>query len=212
MNRNARCAAASHRAWGRQMNRYEAGKDPVEEWGGETRDWVFPLLDNPRYRERLEVLAGVDLTRRIGCEPCLRALVLDQWTPETLHHVGWCDSCRTASIALGKMPAAPRVAGARASPPRRAARAGRRRRDRRAARGQPADRRRRRQSRRRSRSRCRARRPRPRRARRPRRTTPGHDADDDAGHDPDDDADHDARHDADDHPDDARARSRRRRR
>lgn len=101
-----------HGAWGRQMNRYEAGKDPVEEWGGETRDWVFPLLGNPRYRERLEVLAGVDLTRRIGCEPCLRSLVLDQWTPETLHHVGWCDSCRKASIALGKMPAAAGVAGA----------------------------------------------------------------------------------------------------
>ena len=52
----------SHPAWGLGMNRYEAGKDPVEEWGGETRDWVFPLLGNPRYRQRLEELATVDLT------------------------------------------------------------------------------------------------------------------------------------------------------
>src|SRR6476469_6732303 len=89
------------------MNRYEAGKDPVEEWGGETRDWVFPLLGNPRYRERLEELAKVDLTRRPGCESCLRSLVMDEWTPETLHHVGWCDSCRRASTALGKIPAGP---------------------------------------------------------------------------------------------------------
>ncbi len=98
------------------MNRYEAGKDPVEEWGGETRDWVFPLLGNPRYRQRLEGLASVDLTRRPGCESCLRSLVMDEWTPETLHHVGWCDSCRRASIALGKIPAGPArrtAAGAR---------------------------------------------------------------------------------------------------
>src|SRR4051812_38618936 len=88
------------------MNRYQAGKDAVEEWSGETGDWAFPLLENSRHRQRLDVLAGVELTRRPGCEPCLRALVLDQWTPETLHHVGWCDSCRRASIALGKIPAA----------------------------------------------------------------------------------------------------------
>jgi hypothetical protein len=94
------------------MNRYQAGKDPVEAWGGETRGWVFPLLGNPRYRQRLETLAGVDLTRRAGCESCLRALVMDQWTPETLHHVGWCDSCRKASIALGKIPAGAGGAGA----------------------------------------------------------------------------------------------------
>src|SRR3954453_1985166 len=92
-------------AWGQGMNRYEAGKEPVEEWGGETRDWVFPLLGNPRYRERLEELAKVELTRRPGCESCLRSLVVDQWTPETIHHLGWCDSCRRASIALGKIPA-----------------------------------------------------------------------------------------------------------
>jgi hypothetical protein len=94
------------------MNRYQAGKDPVEEWGGETRDWVFPLLGNPRYRQRLEELASVDLTRRPGCESCLRSLVMDEWTPETLHHVGWCDSCRRASIALGEMPAGAGAAGA----------------------------------------------------------------------------------------------------
>ena len=75
--------------------------------GGETRDWVFPLLADPRYRQRLEELASVDLTRRSGCESCLRSLVMNEWTPETLHHVGWCDSWRRASIPLGKIPAGP---------------------------------------------------------------------------------------------------------
>ena len=76
----------------------------------------FPCSPNPRYRQRLEELASVDLTRRSGCESCLRSLVMDEWTPETLHHVGWCDSCRRASIALGKIPAGPAgstAAGAR---------------------------------------------------------------------------------------------------
>ena len=34
-------------------------------------------------------------------EPCLRALVTDSWDVDALHHVGWCDSCRAATIALG---------------------------------------------------------------------------------------------------------------
>jgi len=83
------------------MRTYQAGKDPVEAWGGETRAWVFDLLENPEYRRRLEALAALDLTRRPGCEPCLRALVIDDWDYESLHHLGWCESCRAASLALG---------------------------------------------------------------------------------------------------------------
>jgi hypothetical protein len=75
----------------------------------DSREWVFGLLGTPRYRERVEQLESLDLRRRTGCEPCLRALVLDKWTPETLHHVGWCDSCRAATIALGMH--APAAAG-----------------------------------------------------------------------------------------------------
>jgi hypothetical protein len=86
---------------------YHAAKDRVEAWDGETRAWVFDLLENPDHRRRLDTLADVDLRRRAGCESCLRSLVLDRWTPETLHHVGWCDSCRRASIALGRFAAAP---------------------------------------------------------------------------------------------------------
>ena len=83
------------------MKTYQAGKDPVETWGGETRAWVFDLLENPDYRRRLEALSELDLKRRAGCEPCLRALVTDDWDYESLHHLGWCESCRAASLALG---------------------------------------------------------------------------------------------------------------
>jgi hypothetical protein len=100
------------------MKTYQAGKGPIEAWGGETRGWVFDLLENPRYRERLEVLAGMDLKRRSGCEPCLRALVIDEWSYEALYHLGWCDSCRQASFALGMDGAQGKVA---ASPHRRRA-------------------------------------------------------------------------------------------
>src|SRR5262245_37969041 len=96
----------SHPARGHRMKTYEAGKDTTDSPVADGRDWVFTLLENPRYRERLAVLAGLDLRRRAGCEECLRSLVVDEWTPETLHHVGWCDSCRKASIALGKIDAA----------------------------------------------------------------------------------------------------------
>ena len=61
------------------------------------REWVFGLLGKPRYRRRLEQLEALDLRRRPGCEPCLRALVTDEWTPDALHHVGWCESCRAAA-------------------------------------------------------------------------------------------------------------------
>ena len=64
------------------MKTYQAGKDRVETWGGETRAWVFDLLENPDYRERLEVLSELDLKRRAGCESCLRALVTDDWDYE----------------------------------------------------------------------------------------------------------------------------------
>jgi hypothetical protein len=83
------------------MRTYQAGEDPVDAWGGETRAWVFDLIENPGYRRRLEELAGLDLTRRAGCEACLRALVTDDWDYQSLFHLGWCQSCRNASLALG---------------------------------------------------------------------------------------------------------------
>jgi hypothetical protein len=98
-----------HLAWGRHMRTYVAGKEPLEAVGPDTRDWVFDLLENPRYRERLEVLAGLSLARRPGCEPCLRALVMDDWNYEALYHLGWCESCRAASFALGMDTTAPKA-------------------------------------------------------------------------------------------------------
>lgn len=83
------------------MKTYQAGKDPVEAWNGETRGWVFELLENPEYRKRLESLAALDLTRRAGCEPCLRALVADECSYESVLHLSRCRSCRKASFALG---------------------------------------------------------------------------------------------------------------
>ena len=85
------------------MRKYVAGKAAG---GGaqeqpDTREWVFGLLAKPRYRERMEQLERLDLRRRPGCEPCLRALVVDEWTPDALYHMGWCESCRSAAIALG---------------------------------------------------------------------------------------------------------------
>jgi hypothetical protein len=67
----------------------------------DTREWVFGLLATPRYRQRMQQLDRLDLRRRPGCEPCLRALVMDEWTPDALFHMGWCDSCRSAAMALG---------------------------------------------------------------------------------------------------------------
>jgi hypothetical protein len=83
------------------MKTYPASKAAAEGWAPGTREWVFELLGSSRYRERAELLSGLELRRRPDCEPCLRALVLDEWTPETHHHLGWCDSCRKAGFALG---------------------------------------------------------------------------------------------------------------
>ena len=56
------------------MKTYQAGRDAVETWGGETRAWVFDLLENPDYRRRLEALSELDLKRRAGCErACARS-------------------------------------------------------------------------------------------------------------------------------------------
>jgi hypothetical protein len=85
------------------MRRYVAGKhagDGAQE-DPETREWVFGLLATPRFRRRIQQLEQLDLRRRPGCEPCLRAVVVDGWTPDALYHLGWCESCRAAAIALG---------------------------------------------------------------------------------------------------------------
>jgi hypothetical protein len=83
------------------MKTYVADKHPAETTATGTREWVFGLLPTRRYRERCDQLSALELRRRPDCEPTLRALVLDEWTPETYHHIGWCDSCRTAGFALG---------------------------------------------------------------------------------------------------------------
>ena len=95
------------------MHTYTAGKNGARElrYAG-TREWVFPLLPTRRYRDRVDVISDLELKRRPDCEPTLRALVTDDWTPETIHHVGWCDSCRAAGFALG----AGAFAGGRAAP------------------------------------------------------------------------------------------------
>ena len=90
------------RAVGSRVRTYSGGKGGGDgQEHPDSREWVFGLLATPRYRRRMEQLEALDLRRRTGCEPCLRALVTDQWTPDALHHLGWCDSCRAATIALG---------------------------------------------------------------------------------------------------------------
>jgi hypothetical protein len=88
-------------ATGSRVNTYASGKDGGGLLDPDTREWVFDLLPSPRYRARMRQLEALDLRRRAGCEPCLRALVTDSWDVDALHHVGWCDSCRAATIALG---------------------------------------------------------------------------------------------------------------
>ena len=84
------------------MRTYTAGKGRGDgQEHPDSREWVFGLLATPRYRRRMEQLEALDLRRRTGCEPCLRALVTGRWTPDALHHLGWCDSCRAAGAALG---------------------------------------------------------------------------------------------------------------
>ncbi len=80
VNRIARCAAAPHLARGRRMRTYEAGKEPLAAAAADTRDWVFDLLENPRYRERLEVLAG---SRWPGARAASRACARSSWTTGT---------------------------------------------------------------------------------------------------------------------------------
>jgi hypothetical protein len=90
------------RAVGSLVRTYSAGQDDGDAPGTpDSREWVFGLLANPRTRRRMVELEKLELRRRTGCEQCLRALVADEWTPDALHHLGWCDSCRAATVALG---------------------------------------------------------------------------------------------------------------
>ena len=99
--RLTRVGAAALRSVAREDRTQQARTAATPARDPDSREWVFGLLGTPRYRERMEQLETLELRRRPGCEPCLRALVVDEWTPETLHHLGWCDSCRAATIALG---------------------------------------------------------------------------------------------------------------
>jgi hypothetical protein len=56
---------------------YAAGGDARSgaELDPDGREWVFGLLDKPRYRNRIQLLEQLDLRRRDGCESSLRALV-----------------------------------------------------------------------------------------------------------------------------------------
>lgn len=93
------------------MRTYAAGEDRRESWDADTRGWVFSLLENPEYRRRVTALDGLELRRRPGCESCLRALVIDEWSHDEMYHLGWCDSCRRASFALGMHAASGKGAG-----------------------------------------------------------------------------------------------------
>jgi hypothetical protein len=95
------------------LHTYTAGKNGDRElrYAG-TREWVFPLLPQRRLRDRVSLISALELKRRPDCEPTLHALVTDDWSPETIHHVGWCESCRIAGFALD----AGAFAGGRAAP------------------------------------------------------------------------------------------------
>jgi hypothetical protein len=83
------------------MNTYKAGEGgDLAERAAENREWVFPLLADSGARHRIVMLEGFDLTRRPSCEPTLYALVSDDWSPEAIYHVGWCESCRNAGFSL----------------------------------------------------------------------------------------------------------------
>lgn len=84
------------------MHTHTATKEGGTGWTAGTREWVFNLLPSRRYRERADLLSNLELNRRADCEPTLRALVLDEWTPDADHHLGWCESCRSAGLALGR--------------------------------------------------------------------------------------------------------------
>ncbi len=83
------------------MKTFTAGKDARAGGDPDSREWVFGVLGSSRHRQRMQQLERLDLRRRPGCEPCLRAMVVGDWSPETLFHVGWCDSCGAAATALG---------------------------------------------------------------------------------------------------------------
>jgi hypothetical protein len=83
------------------MKTFSAGEDAGGGGDPDSREWVFGVLGSSRHRQRMQQLEQLDLRRRPGCEPCLRSLVVGEWTPETLFHVGWCDSCGAAATALG---------------------------------------------------------------------------------------------------------------
>jgi hypothetical protein len=83
------------------MKTYKAGEGgDLAERAAENREWVFPLLADSDARHRIGMLDGFDLNRRPSCEPTLYALVSDDWSPEAIYHVGWCESCRTAGFSL----------------------------------------------------------------------------------------------------------------
>ena len=83
------------------MKTYKAGENgDLAERAAENREWVFPLLADAGPRHRIGMLDGFDLNRRPSCEPTLYALVSDDWSPEAIYHVGWCESCRTAGFSL----------------------------------------------------------------------------------------------------------------
>ena len=83
------------------MKTFTSSKDARGAGDPDSREWVFGVLGSSLHRKRMQQLEQLDLRRRPGCEPCLRALVVGDWTPETLFHVGWCDSCGAAATALG---------------------------------------------------------------------------------------------------------------
>jgi hypothetical protein len=57
-------------------------------------------LHGRQFRQNAAALRGVELRRRPGCEPVLRALALDRVTLGMRLHLASCASCRRAATAL----------------------------------------------------------------------------------------------------------------
>jgi hypothetical protein len=53
-----------------------------------------------KFRENSAVMRDVQLKRRPGCDPVLRALALDRVKPGMRLHLARCSSCRRAAAAL----------------------------------------------------------------------------------------------------------------
>jgi hypothetical protein len=53
-----------------------------------------------KFRENSAVMRDVQLKRRPGCDPVLRALALDRVKPAMRLHLARCSSCRRAAAAL----------------------------------------------------------------------------------------------------------------